>query len=314
MRSIKLASAHEESIEEVSSLVINSFREEQKHVPILRSCFERDVMYLPRLRKLVKEVPSVAAYQDGHLVGFLTGFVIQSWRGKKSVYCPEWTHATVKKNRKEVYQLMYAELSKNWVANRCNTHLITFFAHDVKIIETFSWFVFGMADVDAIRDLSPLKGINSDVEIKKATIDDLELVTSLSHQLHQYMAGAPIFLVSTEESKNNLKILLLDTSKALWIAFKDGRAVSYMTVGPANPDAAYVIQNKGIASIHGAFTEEKFRDQGIGKALLNKSIEWASSMGYEICAVDFEPENIDGSRFWKKHFKPICYTLVRNVN
>lgn len=70
-----------------------------------------------------------------------------------------------------------------------------------------------------------------------------------------------------------------------------------MTVGPANPDAAFVIQDKRIASIHAAFTEEKHRGQGIGKVLLNKSIEWASSMGYEICAVDFEPENIDGSRF-----------------
>ncbi len=104
MRSIKLAPVNEDNIDEVSSLVVNSFREEQKHVPILRSCFEHDMMFLPRIRKLVKEVPSVAAYQDGRLVGFLTGFVIPSWRGKKSVYCPEWVHSAVGKNRKEVYQ------------------------------------------------------------------------------------------------------------------------------------------------------------------------------------------------------------------
>lgn len=171
-----------------------------------------------------------------------------------------------------------------------------------------------MASVDAIRDLSSLKDINSAVEIKKATIDDLESVSSLSHQLHKYMTDSPIFLILTEESEN-VKDLLLDTSsKALWIAFKDGRAVSYMTVGPAKKDVAFVIQDESIASIHAAFTDEKFRGQGIGKALLNKSIEWASSMGYEYCAVDFEPENIEGSRFWMKHFKPICYSLVRNVN
>jgi len=270
--------------------------------------------FLPKLRKLVKEAPSVAAYQDGHLVGFLMGFVIPSWRGKRSVYCPEWAHAAVGENRKEVYQLMYAELSKKWIADRCNTHLITHFTHDGEIIETFSWFGFGMTAVDAIRDLSPLKDVNSDVEIKKATMDDLGSVTSLSHQLHQYMAGAPIFLVLTDESENdNIENLLSDTSKALWIAFKDSRAVSYMTVGPAKQEVAFVVQDERIASIHGAFTEEKFRGQGMGKALLNKSIEWASSMGYENCAVDFEPENIDGSRFWMKHFKPICYSQVRNV-
>jgi len=312
MGSIKLAPIHEGDIDALSSLVVNRFREEQKHVPILRSSFEHDRTFLPKLRELVKEAPNVAAYLDGRLVGFQTGFVIPSWRGKRSAYCPEWAHAAVGENRKEVYQLMYAELSKQWVANRCNTHLITHFAHDGEIIETFSWFGFGMADVDAIRNLSPLKGINSYIEIKKATIDDLESVTSLSHQLNQYMADAPIFLVLTEES--NIANLLSDTSKALWIAFKDGKAVSYMAVGPANNhEVAFVVQDESIASIHGAFTENRFRGQGIGKALLNKSIEWASSMGYVNCAVDFEPENIDGSRFWMKHFKPICYSLVRNV-
>jgi len=268
--------------------------------------------FLPNLRKLVKEAPSVAAYRDGRLVGFLTGFVIPSWRGKRSAYCPEWAHAAVGADRRELYQLMYAEISKKWVADRCNTHLITHFAHDGEIIDTFSWFGFGMAAVDAIRDLNPLKDVDSDVEIRKATIYDLGSVTSLSRRLHQYMTGAPIFLTSTEES--NIRDILSNTSMALWIAFKDGRAVSFMTVGPSRDhEAASVIQDERIASIYGAFTEEGYRGQGIGKALLNKSIEWASSMGYEYCAVDFEPENIDGSRFWMKHFKPICYSQVRNV-
>lgn len=134
---IKLTSVRDEDIDEASSLVVNSFREEQKHVPILRSSFERDMTFLPKLKKLVKDAPSVAAYQDGRLVGFLTGFLIPSWRGKRSVYCPEWAHAAVGENRKEVYQLMYAELSKKWVADRCNTHLITHYTHDGRIIETF---------------------------------------------------------------------------------------------------------------------------------------------------------------------------------
>jgi len=312
MGGIKLSPIHEGKVDELSSLVVNRFREEQKHVPILRSSFERDRTFLPKLRELVKEAPNVAAYQDGHPVGFLTGFVIPSWRGKRSAYCPEWAHAAIGENRKEVYQLMYAELSKRWVANRCNTHLITHYAHDGEIIEAYSWFGFGMASVDAIRDLSPLKDINSDIEIKKATIDDLESVTSLSHQFNLYMADAPIFLVFPEES--NVANQLSDTSKASWIAFKDGKAVSYMTVGPANKhEVAFVVQDESIASIYGAFTEDSFRGQGIGKALLNKSIEWASSMGYENMTVDFEPENINGGRFWLKHFKPICYSQVRNV-
>jgi len=309
MRGMELTSLPDRDVDEASLWVVKNFREE--HVPFLRSSFDRDMAFLPRLRELVKEAPSVAAYQDDRLVGFLTGFVIPSWRGKRSVYCPEWAHAAVGEDRREVYQLMYGEISKKWAADRCHTHLITHFAHDRGIIDAFSWFGFGMAAVDAIRDLSTLEGVNPDVEIRRATMEDLEAVTSLSHQFHQYMTGAPIFLVRTED---NAEDLLSNASLALWIAFEDGRAVSYLTVGPSRGhDAAFVIQDDRIASIYGAFTEGKFRGQGIGKALLNRSIEWAASMGYENCAVDFEPENVDGVRFWMKHFKPICYSQVRNL-
>jgi GNAT superfamily N-acetyltransferase len=244
----------------------------------------------------------------------MAGLVMPSWRGKKGAYCPEWAHAAVGEHRRELYQLMYAELSKRWVANGCKTHLITHFAHDGSMIDTFSWFGFGMAAVDAIRDLSPIKDAKADIEIKRGTMDDLEAVTSLDQRFHHYMSSAPIFLALPEESENVMKSLSED-SKAIWIAYVDGRAISFMTVGPSKDlEVALAIQDDGIACIYGAFTEENYRGQGIGKALLDKSIEWASSMGYEKCAVDFEPENIDGSRFWMKHFKPICYSLVRNIN
>jgi GNAT superfamily N-acetyltransferase len=56
------------------------------------------------------------------------------------------------------------------------------------------------------------------------------------------------------------------------------------------------------------------RNSGIGTALLKHSLDWARSAGYERCAVDFEPENISGARFWLRHFRPVCYSLVRHVD
>ncbi len=317
MGCMKVSPVNERNVDEVASFVVDSFQEEQKRVPILRHSSERNLAFLPQLRKLVNEVPSVAAYEDGRPAGFLTGFVLPSWRGRKTVYCPEWAHAAIGEGRKEVYQLMYAAISKKWAENQCVTHLITHFVHDEEAIETFSWFGFGMACVDAVRDLSPLKDVDSSVEIRKATIDNLETATALNYKLCEYLAGAPIFLVSPEEPESHCRKecreWLSDASRAVWIAFKGSRAVSFMTVGPVNEDVPLTVQDKGVSGILGAFTEEKFRGQGIGKALLNKSIEWASSKGYEACAVDFEPENPEGSRFWMKHFKPIFYTLVRNL-
>jgi hypothetical protein len=48
MGCVELKPAHEGDIDELSSLVVNKFREEQKHVPILQSCFERDMTFLER--------------------------------------------------------------------------------------------------------------------------------------------------------------------------------------------------------------------------------------------------------------------------
>ena len=125
MGHVKVSSVKERDIDEVTLFAINSFHEKQKHVPILQSSPEQSQAFLHGLRRLIKEAPSVAAYEDGRLTGFLMGLIIPSWRGRKTVYCPEWAHVAVGKKRKEVYQLMYAAISEKWAKNQCATHLIT---------------------------------------------------------------------------------------------------------------------------------------------------------------------------------------------
>jgi GNAT superfamily N-acetyltransferase len=63
-----------------------------------------------------------------------------------------------------------------------------------------------------------------------------------------------------------------------------------------------------------AFTKASARSKGVATALLNRSLEWARSQGYERCAVDFETMNFLASRFWLKWFEPVCYSLVRCVD
>ena len=68
------------------------------------------------------------------------------------------------------------------------------------------------------------------------------------------------------------------------------------------------------ASILGAFTEPRVRGTGIGTALLDRALAWARASGHKRCAVDFEPQNISGTRFLLSHFQPVCYSLVRRVD
>ena len=87
-----------------------------------------------------------------------------------------------------------------------------------------------------------------------------------------------------------------------------------MGLGPANPRACHIIRDAKTTSITRAFTEARSRNGGIATALLNRSLEWARSEGYERCAVDFEPMNILAARFWTRHFRPVCYALARYVD
>ena len=87
-----------------------------------------------------------------------------------------------------------------------------------------------------------------------------------------------------------------------------------MALEPGNQRACLVIQDEKTISITSAFTSEAARGAGIATALLNRSLEWARTEGYERCAVDFEPMNSLAARFWPKYFRPVCYSLMRKVD
>lgn len=210
---------------------------------------------------------------------------------------------------------MYARLSARWVANGCFTDVIAVLAHDREGIDAWHWLGFGLTAVDAIRGLTPVQGTIADVNIRRARLEDIEEAMTLSQALQRHLAAAPIFLALVEKrGKGFHEQWLANSANVFWLAYRCGEAVACMGLGPADPDACYIIRDEKTTSITSAFTKESERNKGIGTALLNHSLDWARSVGYERCAVDFEPQNISGARFWLRHFQPVCYSLIRHVD
>jgi GNAT superfamily N-acetyltransferase len=99
------------------------------------------------------------------------------------------------------------------------------------------------------------------------------------------------------------------------VAWVNEEPVAFMRVGPANEDVCKIIYDEKTTSIYGAFTKETKRGIEIGTAILEKVIESARNRDYERCAVDFEPMNLLGTRFWLRHdFKPVCFSLLRYID
>ena len=96
----------------------------------------------------------------GRLVGFLTGWLIPSFRGKQSVFSPEWANAANQEDSRRIYERMYTHLSGSWVADGYHSHLISIMANDRDGIDGWHWLGFGMAAADAVRDLQPVPGCN----------------------------------------------------------------------------------------------------------------------------------------------------------
>jgi GNAT superfamily N-acetyltransferase len=270
--------------------------------------------FFPLLHDLAGRAPGVAALQGPRLAGFLLGFVIPVFRGKRAIFSPEWANAAGLDNRR-VYEEMYACLAERWVANGCFVHLVSSFANDHEAIAGWPWLGFGMIAADAVRDLNPVSGPVADIDVRRAGLEDVEPAMVLSEALQRYMAEAPTFLAYNEKFDRAFhKDWLAEPANALWLAWDGDEAVACLGHGAANPDACDIIHDHKTTSITRAFTKEGVRGGGIATALLNRALEWARTEGYERCAVDFEPMNILAARFWPRHFAPVCYAFVRQVD
>lgn len=312
---LKVVPLHSEHLEDAAALVNDRYRALRQEVACLPARYEEHSTVLPPLSDLALRNPGVVAFDGGVLVGFLLGLVIPDFGGKRAVYSPEWANAARAEGSWDIYRQMYAHLSPSWLADGCLTHLVTLLAHDRQSIEAWFWLEFGLVTVDAIRNLTPMPEAASDVTIRRAQVRDIGQVMQFTAALWAHLTSPPIFHPPSEEStKEYQEEWLANPDNVLWLARYDAEDVACMGLGPPNPTACYIIRDEKTTSIHTAFTRESMRQRGLATALLSHSLEWARASGYQRCAVDFEPHNIAGARFWLRHFQPICYSLIRHID
>jgi GNAT superfamily N-acetyltransferase len=239
---------------------------------------------------------------------------MSSFRGKRSIYSPEWANAAELDDSPRIYEEMYSQLAAAWVADKYVAHYISVFPNDVDALRAWHWMGFGMISVDAVRGLDSIPGCDVNMQIRRAELQDLEQVTELHDALWQYHKAAPVFYLSEKSDRNYYEEWLRNPDKVVWLAFLNEEPVAFMTLGPADDDVCTIIYDEKTTSIYGAFTKEKVRGEGIATALLDHALKSAQASGYERCAVSFEPMNLIGTRFWFKYFKPVCFSVLRHID
>jgi len=175
--SFRILSFTKKYLEDAAKLFTRRYKEMRNKLAILPSQYEKQNSILPLLRNLVDNGPGAVAMRGPRLVGFLIGQVLPDFRGHRAVWSQEWANAAEVGDSKEIYQNMYKVLSSKWVVDGCSNHLITLFTDDYDAIDAWFWESFAMESVDALRDLSPIKKTESDIEMRKGEIQDLHLLS-----------------------------------------------------------------------------------------------------------------------------------------
>lgn len=315
MEIVPLSEMH---IEDAAGLFAAAYRRQRASTPDLPPRHEDPRLIAPKLQKILERNPGVAAVEKGRLVGYMAGFRPDHFFGEHDgACCPEWAHGVSGENRGHIYEEMYRVLSGVWVGEGRYNHAVILPAGDAEVLRTFSWLTFGVRCVDAVRPLKPIPFEDcSGVKIKQATEGDLAGLLPLSEELQRFLFRPPIFLPQFQlDDQGSLTEWMSQPKHALWMAYREAQAVSFVCAEPSSPGASYIISDgEATASITGAYTVPAERGRGIAKALLSTAVDWAIDQGFKRMAVDFESANLSGRPFWLSHFQPVCYSLTRNVD
>ena len=304
-----------EHVPAAAALVAGGVERLRRRVPVLPDAWVDPDHVAPFLEGLLERGNGLAVIDDGELLAFQAGRVLDGHGGKWS-YTPDVAHAAPFDTTGRLRERLYAGLAGAWVANACPEHVVSVLADDGDAQVAFARLGFGHVVVDLVRDLAPVGPVElpAGVEIRRAEARDAAALVGFDAGLRRHLQAPPVFLrlgpaATAEIQRRHVE----DPAQAVFVAEREGRPVAFLRIGPCASDVAMIVRDAGTASITAAFTEPVSRGGGVASALLEAAVGWARDQGYARCAVDHESANREAGRFWARHFTPATLSMGRRL-
>ena len=284
---------------------------QREWVPVLPAVFEDPEPAAELVRRLLPVCEGVAAI-DGRddLIGFLTAFEsVPDPASPIARYAPECcslhpVHGHAVRPAGDPYRI-YAALFADLAARALDRGVIDHVVHvpisDPVVEGAWVALGFGRTNVVALRHLRPLEPPPpTDVEVRVALPDELDLVDALIDEEPRFHARSPIFQpYRREETKDAVRAELaerLGCDEHAYLIARRGGDVGVISVGPGLGSPLYVPDDAVYIAATAVLPAE--RGSGIGAALVDAALARARDHGHRAACLHFSSANARSSSFW----------------
>lgn len=309
----------EQHLDEIANLISHNYMKARKSLALLSDKYEDIQLHKNDLLKFVENKNTLVALDGGKVVGFLNAYLINQFKGiaRGALSIPSLHGILDGYDKIDLYNELYRRAADIWVKNDCYTHCIVLYANDVDVIDDWVMNSFGIFVIDAVRpiELIDLPDSQDSILFRKAEKEDLMNMIPLFQGIENHLVDSPIFLYY-HESEDYIKEYTdwLDVEgNNLWIAEKEQEVIGYLKTNTAEINLDELSDGKTMA-INGAYVLPEYRGHQIMARLVNLAMKWAMDQGLSRCATDFESANLEGRRFWLKHFTPYAYSMIRRID
>lgn len=261
----------------------------------------------------VKDGAAIVVKSDNNLVGYLTYEEFQ-FNGEKSVFCPSVAHAVIDEYKEEAYLALYKSISKDWVDRNVFNHLWAINYNDIKLRSILYDLGFGSHLIDAFICTNTKIKSNSEYQVRRAELQDVDILFNLVEESREYYSSAPLFLKRDQYSTNEISEIVQNAN--VFIAWEGNNAIGFINVSISQEDNIIELstRNSGLIDEIGAYIKPEYRGKGLGKELLRNVLDYCNNNGVKGIHVDFETANLFANKFWRKYFSPMLLSVRRTIN
>ena len=277
------------------------------------------------------DASGVVALVAGRMIGYLIGVPQIDMVWGRSVWVYLSGHAVDRTYGAEVYRDLYAALSPIWVSFGCFAHYALIPASDQPALDAWFALSFGKEQAHGLRETAEASAlappVDPSLEIRRATLTDLDASLELDHVIPRHQSRAPVFAPywfgeyspsgNKEEIRREFIEILEDEHTKLWLALRDERIVGYQLYQPATfaPKNDNLMIPELCSYLAIAATREEEQGRGVGRALTAHGLSTEFAAGYTHCITNWRVTNLLSSRFWPRQgFRPVAYRLSRRLD